>query len=191
MEGLVTALLNIHSALKAPGGPTSVQVEPVARVYALIFLFLTEFMDWYVRRSTCHLLKSHSQDVYAALHPLVTCIQRSAKGLSGPPEAMDVDDGCDSAYSPQALWEESELSQVGRQGDRRRNAAQNTMTRRLIWEIQQDAEKRTRLRETRDQLLSQVLNAARGRLRPASEQSNGIVCLTTAASDLGKQAHLR
>lgn len=163
----------------------------MAEIYTLIFLFLNEFMDWYVRRSTCHLLRSHSQDAYAHFHPLVLCIQRRAQTLSGSSDAMDVDDGWDSAYSPRALWEESQLSQVGREGKRRRHAAQNTMTRRLIWDIQQDAEKRDQLRETRDQLLRQMLQNTTEQLIPAKEQSSRIVCLTTAAPDLGRRHSLR
>lgn len=163
----------------------------MAEIYTLIFLFLNEFMDWYVRRSTCHLLRSHSQDVYSHFHPLVLCIQRQARLLSGSSDAMDVDDGWDSAYSPRALWEESQLSQVGREGKRRRHAAQNTMTRRLIWDIQQDAEKRDQLRETRDQLLRQMLQNTTEQLIPAKEQSNRIVCLTTAAPDLGRRHFIR
>ncbi|KAJ5569813.1 uncharacterized protein N7459_009243 [Penicillium hispanicum] len=185
MEGLITALLNIQNAL-APLAEDlgSTSVEAIARIYALIFFFLADFMDWYVRKSTCHLLKSHNQDAYAAFHPFVNCIQRQARDLSASSDAMDVDEPRDSTYSPKALWEESQISQVGRQGEARRHAAQNTMTRRLIWDIQQDSEKRDRLRETRDQLLAQMLSSVDGQLRSVSEKSSGIVCLTTAAPDL-------
>jgi hypothetical protein len=187
MEGLATALLNIHSAL-APLADrvSSVNVESTAKLYALVFFFLTEFMDWYVRKFTCQLLPSHSQDPYTEFHHLVSCIQRQAKTFAGSSDSMDVDDDSDSVYSPRALWEESQLSQVGRQGTERRIAAQNTITRRLIWEIQQDAEERARIRETRDQLLVQMIEAVSQQLRPVSEQSSGIVCLTTAAPDLGR-----
>ncbi|KAJ5915231.1 hypothetical protein N7454_011126 [Penicillium verhagenii] len=184
LEGLLTALNNITSAIRPPADLNASHKEPVAEIYTLIFLFLNEFMDWYVRRSTCHLLRSHSQDAYAHFHPLVICIQRQAQDLSGPTDVMDIEDGWDSAYSPRSLWEESQLSQVGREGKRRRHAAQNTMTRRLIWDIQQDAEKRDRLRETRDQLLRQMLRNTTEQLVPTKEQSKRIVCLTTAAPDL-------
>ncbi|KAJ5725658.1 uncharacterized protein N7483_007015 [Penicillium malachiteum] len=184
LEGLLSALINISSAIEIPLELNASHREPVAKIYALILLFLNEFMDWYVRRSTCHLLRSHSQDAYADFHPLVTCIQRQAQVLSVTPGSMDIDDGCDYAYTPRALWEESQLSQVGREGEPRRHAAQNTMTRRLIWDIQQDAEKRDRLRETRDQLIRQMLQNTTEQLRPVQEQSNSIVCLTTAAPDL-------
>ena len=164
----------------------SAAVDVVAGIYALVFFFLTEFMDWYVRRSTCQLLRNHSQDTYAEFHPLVNCIQRQARALSRPSDAMDIDEQRDSTYSPQALWEESQMSQVGCQGERRRHAAQNTMTRRLIWDIQQDSEKRARLRETRDQLLAQMLDSVSSQVRSVGEQNSGIVCLTTAAPDLGR-----
>ncbi|KAJ5673769.1 hypothetical protein N7462_009208 [Penicillium macrosclerotiorum] len=192
IECLLTALLDIHRALDLPEEPlSSAHLLPVAQIYALIFFFLTEFMDWYVRRSTCALLNCHSQDAYAEFYYLVRCIQRQARALAGPADAMDLDldldTKCDSAYSPRALWEESQLSQVGRQGAERRIAAQNTITRRLIWEIQQDAEERARIREQRDQLLAQMLTAVSEHLTPIAEQSSGIVCLTTAAPDLGME----
>ncbi|KAJ5176173.1 uncharacterized protein N7482_002050 [Penicillium canariense] len=190
LEALMTALLNIHSALGLlPESLSSVHVMPVAQIYALCFFFLTEFMDWFVRRSTCELLKSHSQNAYSEFHHLVSCIQHEARVLTRSSDAMDVDldEKCDLAYSPRALWEESQLSQVGRQGTDRRIAAQNTITRRLIWEIQQDAEDRARIREQRDQLLADMLSAVSERLRPTSEQSSGIVCMTTAAPDLGRK----
>lgn len=144
-----------------------------------------------MRRSTCELLKSHIQDVYSEFHHLVSCIQRQAKALTGSFDLMDMDDEGDVAYSPRALWEESQLSQVGRQGTERRIAAQNTITRRLIWEIQQDAEDRARIREQRDQLLAQMLGDTSEQLRPVGEQSSGIVCLTTAAPDLGRKSYRR
>lgn len=189
MEGLLTAMLNIQGALvHLADDITSATVEAIARIYAPVFFFLTEFMDWYVRRSACQLLKSHSQDVYSEFHPFINCIQRQAMGLSVIADAMDLDEQRDSSHSPRTLWVESQISQVGCQGERRRHAAQNTMTRRLIWDIQQDAENRARLRETRDQLLAQMLSSASGQIRSVSEQNSGIVCLTTAAPDLGKQS---
>lgn len=186
MEGLLTVLLNIHSALDVPEDPaTPFTIEPIAKIYTLIFFFLTEFMDWYVRRSTCQLLKSHSQDAYSEFYHLVNCIHRQAKALSESSDAMDVDEECEASYSPRALWEDSQLSQVGRQGTERRIAAQNTITRRLIWEIQQDAEERARIKEQRGQLLAQMLKNVSQQLHTVSEKSSGIVCLTTAAPDLG------
>jgi hypothetical protein len=160
----------------------------VAKIYALCFFFLTEFINWFIRRSTCELLKSHSQDGYSEFQHLVSCIQRQARTLTDPSDAMDVDmdEKSDAAYSPRALWEESQLSQVGRQGTDRRIAAQNTITRRLIWEIQQDAEERARIRRQRDQLLTEMLRAVNDQLRPVNEHNSGIVCMTTAAPDLGR-----
>ncbi|KAJ5232394.1 hypothetical protein N7468_005350 [Penicillium chermesinum] len=155
IEGFITTMLDINLALQLPGNPNSSDVEPIARTYALVFLLLTEFMDWY----------------------------RQARTFNGADD-MEIDNERDAAYTPRSLWEESQLSQVGRHGDRRRHAAQNTMTRRLIWDIQQDAEKRDRLRETREQLLAQVLRAVDGKLDPVNEKSSDIVCLTTAAPDL-------
>lgn len=185
MEGLLKVLLNIHNALDVPEDPaTPFTIEPIAKIYTLIFFFLTEFMDWYVRRSTCQLLKSHNQDTYSEFYHLVNCIQRQAKALSESLDDMDMDEDFEAAYSPRALWEDSQMSQVGRQGTERRIAAQNTITRRLIWEIQQDAEERARIKEQRGQLLAQMLRNVSKQLHTVSEQNSGIVCLTTAAPDL-------
>lgn len=184
----MTALLNIHSALGAPAEPLSpAHVPTIARTYALIFFFLAEFMDWYVRRSTCQVLKCHSQDVYAEFHHLVKAIQHRARDLPRSADAMIVDRQGDTAYGSRAQWEESQLSQVGRQGQQRRIATQNTMTRRLIWEIQHDAEERTRIRDQRHDLLLQMMNSASAQLHPVSEQSSGIVCMATTAPDLGRR----
>ncbi|KAJ6172051.1 hypothetical protein N7470_001118 [Penicillium chermesinum] len=154
IEGFITTMLDINLALQLPGNPNSSDVEPIARTYALVFLLLTEFMD-------CGKLG----------HSMERMTWKSIMNAMQP-------------IPPRSLWEESQLSQVGRHGDRRRHAAQNTMTRRLIWDIQQDAEKRDRLRETREQLLAQVLRAVDGKLDPVNEKSSDIVCLTTAAPDL-------
>lgn len=186
----MTALLNIHSALNLPSEPLtpSTHLMSVAKIYALCFFLLTEFIDWFIRRSTCELLKSHRQDGYSEFYHLVNCIQRQARALTNSSDPMDVDmdEKSDAAYSPRALWEESQLSQVGRQGTDRRIAAQNTITRRLIWEIQQDAEERARIRRQRDQLLTEMLRAVNDQLRPVNEHNSGIVCMTTAAPDLGR-----
>ncbi|KAJ5373262.1 hypothetical protein N7517_005268 [Penicillium concentricum] len=182
MEGLATALLNIHDALGLPNDSSvlSNAVEHITKTYALIFFFLTEFMDWYVRRSTCQLLNMHSQDVYSEFHHLVLYIQLQAQNLPWQHVAMEVDEEEEEdPESPRALWEKSRLSQVGRRGKDRRIAAQNTITRRLIWEIQQDAEERIRYREGRDRLLAETLSSVREQLEPVSEQSDGIVCITT------------
>ncbi|THC92851.1 hypothetical protein EYZ11_007664 [Aspergillus tanneri] len=86
------------------------------------------------------------------------------------------------------LWEEARLSQIGLQKLDRRLAAQNAMTRQLIWEIQHNASERLKMNKEREILLSQMLNSVSQRMRPVSQQSSGIACLTTtAAQDLGMQ----
>lgn len=192
MEGLATALLKIYDALGLPSNLSllSNAVQHIAKTYTLIFFFLTEFMDWYVRRSTCQLLNTHSQDVYSEFHHLVIYIQLQALNFPWQHAVMDVDDEEEEdPYSPRALWEESRLSQVGCQGKDRRIAAQNTITRRLIWEVQQDAEERTRYREGRDRLLAETLSSVCEQLQPVSEQSSGIVCITTPpAPNIGRKS---
>ncbi|QQK44691.1 7TM GPCR, rhodopsin-like [Penicillium digitatum] len=122
----------------------------------------------------------YPRDVYSEFHHLVIYIQLQALNFPWQHAVMDVDDEEEEdPYSPRALWEESRLSQVGCQGKDRRIAAQNTITRRLIWEVQQDAEERTRYREGRDRLLAETLSSVCEQLQPVSEQSSGIVCITT------------
>ncbi|KGO53012.1 hypothetical protein PEX1_107040 [Penicillium expansum] len=178
MEGLATALLNIHDALGLPSDPSLISsaVQHITKTYTLIFFFLTEFMD--------------CQDVYSEFHHLVIYIQLQAQNFPWQHAVMDVDDEEEDPYSPRALWEESRLSQVGRRGKDRRIAAQNTITRRLIWEIQQDAEERNRYREGRDRLLAETLSSVREQLQPVNEQSSGIVCITTPpAPNIGRKAY--
>jgi hypothetical protein len=189
MEGLATALLNIHEALGLPSDPSALPnaVEHITKTYALIFFFLTEFMDWYVRRSTCQLLNIHSQDVYSEFRHLVIYIERQAQNLPWLHSAMHVDEDEEDTYSPRALWEESRLSQVGLREKERRIAAQNTITRRLIWEIQQDAEERARYREGRDRLLAETLSSVREQLEPVTVKNSDIVCMTTPpAPNIGR-----
>ncbi|KAJ5804895.1 hypothetical protein N7474_010782 [Penicillium riverlandense] len=187
MEGLITILLDIHNTLNFPGGtlPPSDAAAPIARIYAITFFLLSEFMDYYVRRSTCKSLKSHNQDVYAEFDHLVHLIQRRARDLPWRAEDRMETDEEESVwetlpYNARALWEETRLSQIGRQGTERRIAAQNTITRRLIWDIQQNAEDRDRIRNEREHLLAQALSALSQQLQPV-EQSSGIACLSTAA----------
>lgn len=192
MEGLITILLDIHNTLNFPGGtlPPTDAAAPIAKIYAITFFLLSEFMDYYVRRSTCKALKSHNQDVYAEFDHLVHLIQRRARDLPWRAEDRMETDEEESVwetlpYNARALWEETRLSQIGRQGTERRIAAQNTITRRLIWDIQQNAEDRDRIRNEREHLLAQALSALSKQLQPV-EQSSGIACLSTAAvQDLG------
>ncbi|KAJ6072353.1 hypothetical protein N7467_010438 [Penicillium canescens] len=187
MEGLATALLNIHDALGLPShsGLISNAFKHITKTYALIFFFLTEFMDWYVQRSTCQLLNIHSQDMYSEFHHLVLYIQLHAQNLPWQHAAIDVDEEEDpyspraDPYSPRALWEKSRLSQVGCRGTERRVAAKDTIIRRLLWEIQQDAEERIRYREGKHLLLAETLSSVREQLEPVNEQSSGIICITT------------
>lgn len=64
----------------------------------------------------------------------------------------------------------------------RRFAAQNALTRQLIWEIQHDASARAQMAAKRDVLLSKLLDCASQSLRPVSQQNSGITCWTTVAT---------
>ncbi|KAF7717329.1 Uncharacterized protein PECH_002023 [Penicillium ucsense] len=186
IEIFLNALLEIHYGLKAPAEPLSASLHlfPVANIYARYFFFLTEFMDWFTRRSTCELLKSHSHDGYSEFHHLITAIQAQAAALAESADCMDVDEKVNTAYSAHALWVESQLSQIGREGTERRIAAQNTITRRLIWEIQQDAEERARIRQQKSQLLTEMLRNVNAQIRPVGDSDNRTLCMASAAPDV-------
>ncbi|KAE8144718.1 hypothetical protein BDV25DRAFT_87395 [Aspergillus avenaceus] len=200
MEGVIRALVKVNQSIFLPPGSGQVHftgdsVTPIARFYALAFFFLGELMDWYVRRSRCRLLKSLHQDVYLNFRYLVWSIRSSAKavmcGLSDP---MDIEDPKYEKkrkimqISDLYLWEEQRLSQVGLQKWERRLAAQTAMTRQLIWEIQNDATEREKMRSDSHLLLLQMLDLTTQRVRSVNQQNSGIACLTTSvAQDIGMQ----
>ncbi|PYH93239.1 hypothetical protein BO71DRAFT_431170 [Aspergillus ellipticus CBS 707.79] len=200
MEGLLKALAQINRAVCSPAPDQLVfsrdSINSIARFYALLFFFLGEWMDWYVRKAKCGLLKSPKQDAYDAFHNLVCNVRRSAREMRrGLGDGMDVDDGeCDGLCDMTGdrylhLFEQARLSQVGLQRMDRRFAAQNALTRQLLWEIHQDVAERKRLIEERDPLLTQLIDAASLQLRSVAQQNSGIACLTTTASqDLGREA---
>lgn len=170
----------------------------VVRFYSLVFFLLAEFMDWYVRRAKCRLLKSPNHEPYAHLENLV-CTVRS-QGLDIMREFIDglnlEDRGCAKKRrtmlaNASYLWEEARIRQVGLQGKDRHVAAQNTIIRHLIWDLQDDDVQRCRMREEREFLLCKWLDAANGQLRAVAEQKSGIACLTaTPSQDLGMFRHV-
>lgn len=189
---MIKLLIQINKSIRSPAAdepPSFAEgaVPAIARLYALTFFFLGEFMDWYVRRATCRLLQSHTLDVYSDFQTLICCIKGTARGMDI--DRMDLDGGeCEKKRNQNAsrLWEEARLSQFGLQGYDRRLASQNAMTCHLIWEIQHDAMKRARLKMERELRLLQIQNSARNQLPSVSDQSSGVACsMTTPVQDLG------
>lgn len=203
---MLKALVKVNESICLPGGSTkrSSSSTPVvdhnitpqvARFYSLTFFLLTEFMDWYVRRSMCRLLTSPSQEVYPHFQNLVCAIR--ARGLDVMREfthGLDLEDrGCAKKRrlmheNASYLWEEARMEQVGRQGPDRHAAAQNTAIRKLIWELQDHDAQRARMRLERDLLLAQWFDRFNGLIRPIPDDHNnspGVACLTTKpAQDL-------
>jgi hypothetical protein len=150
-------------------------------------------MDWYVRKAKCRLLNSPSLDPYLDFEHLLRSIQQCAKDISRMlTDEMDLDtvdcvgESSIFQYPDLFLWEQARLKQIGLQKSDRRFAAQNALTRQLIWEIQHDASARAQMAAKRDVLLSQLLDSASQSLRPVSQQNSGITCWTTVATrDLG------
>ncbi|KAL3470165.1 hypothetical protein BJX99DRAFT_264485 [Aspergillus californicus] len=186
LNGVMRALIEINQSicLSAAHEPhfTKDSMPLIAKFYSLVFFFLGELMDWYTRRFKCRVLKSLREDVYRDFSGLVSTIQSSAREFI---HGVDVahDSGRDSQGPIQSvdlsLWENARLSQLGKRQTNRRSAAQTAMTRLLMWEIQREAEARSKLFDQRGALLSQLLDMASQRWKLAS-QGTGFVCLTTA-----------
>ena len=195
-EGLLKLLIEINKAIRLPAGtehPSFAKeaVPAIAKFYALTFFFLGEFMDWYARKAACRLLQSHSLDPYSDFQTLVFCIKGTARGMDVTKMDMD-DEECkrESRIIKQNvfhLWEEARLNQVGLHGFDRQFASQNAMLHQLIWEIQDDAAQRVRLKVERELRLLQLRNSVRGQFSSVSDQSSGFACLmATRSQDLGK-----
>ncbi|EHA22113.1 hypothetical protein ASPNIDRAFT_210419 [Aspergillus niger ATCC 1015] len=194
LEGLFKALVQINRLIAPPAlgeavPATKDSINAISRFYTLLFFFLGEVMDWYVRKAKCGLLRSPNQDVYRAFQRLIGQIRRSAKSMMHDlTDAMDVDDAdcdslCEMAHDDYRGWfERARLSQVGLQNGARRFAAQNALTRQLMWEIHQDAVERKRLLQDREVLLARLLDTVSLQLQSVSRQNSGIACLTTTAS---------
>ncbi|KAJ0421705.1 hypothetical protein BJY00DRAFT_103020 [Aspergillus carlsbadensis] len=192
MEGVMKALVKVNQSICPLAGIeppqlTQHSIPPIANFYSLTFFLLGELMDWYARRFKCRLLKSLHEDVYHDFSGLISTIQVSAKQfVDVSANAMDVDDSdygnTQGSAHPMdlGLWEEARLSQIGKRNIDRRFAAQNALTRLLICEIQRSADRRARLMEHRGALLQQMRDAASQRLGSTGQQTEGIVCLTTA-----------
>ncbi|KAL2856663.1 hypothetical protein BJY01DRAFT_171658 [Aspergillus pseudoustus] len=192
MEGVMKALVQVNQSIyptadSEPSQLTQHSIPSVANFYSLTFFFLGELMDWYVRRFNCRLLKSLNEDVYLDFSGLISTIQNSAKQFTDASvDAMDIDYNkygntpVPVQHIDLRLWEEARLSQIGRRNIERRFAAQNALTRLLIWEIQRSADRRARLMENREAFLQQIRDTASQRLQAVDQQTEGSVYLTTA-----------
>jgi hypothetical protein len=199
MEGVMKALVQVNQSICPPAGIeppqlTQHSVPSIAKFYSLTFFLLGELMDWYARRFNCRLLKSLHEDVYPDFSGLISTIQNSANQfVDVSANAMDLDNSNyqytrGSAHPVDIrLWEEARLSQIGKRNIDRRFAAQNALTRLLICEIQRSADRRARLMGQRGVLLQQMRHTANQRFGVIGQQSEGVVCLTTApGQDLRK-----
>jgi hypothetical protein len=192
MEGVMKALVKVNQSICPPAGiepPQLTQhfIPSIAKFYSLTFFLLGELMDWYARRFNCRLLKSLNEDVYFDFSGLISTIQNSAQqfvDVSGNARDLgdsDYENTQGSAHPMDlGLWEEARLSQIGKRNIDRRFAAQNALTRLLICEIQRSADRRVRLLEQRGLLLQQMRHTANQRLGAIGQQTEGVVCLTTA-----------
>ncbi|KAL4910354.1 hypothetical protein BDW74DRAFT_144934 [Aspergillus multicolor] len=192
MEGVMKALVRMNQSISLPEQSEPLQIAndsipALANFYSHLFFFLGELMDWYARRFKCRLLESLHEDVYLDFRNLITSIQSSARGFTrafGGTAVLNDGDGEESPSMMQHtylfLWENARLSQIGKRNTERRFAAQNALTRLLIWEIQRSAEQRANLRDKRDDLLVQMFDRASQQLQSNGQQNSEMVCLTTA-----------
>ncbi|CBF70286.1 hypothetical protein AN6050.2 [Aspergillus nidulans FGSC A4] len=193
VNGVLEALVNVNRSIYLPesGEPlqiTNDSIPALANFYSHLFFFLGELMDWYARRFKCRLLQSLHEDIYSDFRNLILTVQSSARGFTHAfVDAPSLNDsGCDETdtvmqHADLYLWENARLSQLGRRNIERRFAAQNAMTRLLIWEIQHSADQRAQLRDERGQLLVQMFDMASKQLRSNGHQHGAMVRLTTAA----------
>ncbi|KAL4749294.1 hypothetical protein BDW72DRAFT_195018 [Aspergillus terricola var. indicus] len=193
VNGVLEALVNVNQSLYLPERSEPLQITndsipALANFYSHLFFFLGELMDWYARRFKCRLLQSLHEDVYFDFRNLVSTVQSSARGFTRAfVDTPSLNDGnCNEAgtmmqHADLYLWENARLSQLGRRNIERRFAAQNAMTRLLIWEIQRSADQRAQLRNERGKLLVQMFDMASKQLRSNGQQNGVMVCLTTAS----------
>ncbi|KAL4943194.1 hypothetical protein BDV06DRAFT_190459 [Aspergillus oleicola] len=191
MDGVMKALTKVNQSiyLSEQSEPLHLtdSIPSIAHFYSHVFFLIGELMDWYARRFKCRLLQSHHEDVYFDFCNLVATIRNTARDFMPDFVGTRSQDDSDNEHSEALmrnadlyLWEHARLSQIGRRNIERRFAAQNALTRLLIWEIQRSAEERSKLREQRGFLLLQMSNAASQRLQPDGERNGCVVCLTTA-----------
>ncbi|KAL4764839.1 uncharacterized protein BDW70DRAFT_128947 [Aspergillus foveolatus] len=193
VNGVLEALVSVNRSICLPERSEPLQITndsipALANFYSHLFFFVGELMDWYARRFKCRLLQSLHEDIYSDFRNLISTVQSSARGFTRAfVDAASLNDGsCDEAdtvmqHADLYLWENARLSQLGRRNIERRFAAQNAMTRLLIWEIQHSADQRAQLRDERGQLLVQMLDMASKQLRSNGRQHGAMVRLTTAA----------
>ncbi|KAL6238660.1 hypothetical protein BDW75DRAFT_5045 [Aspergillus navahoensis] len=193
MDGVMEALVKVNQSICLPEWSeplhiTNDLIPALANFYSHLFFFLGELMDWYARRFKCRLLQSLHEDIYLDFCNLVESVQSSAGGFTHAFVGAGAlnDNGCARPdtmmqHPDLYLWENARLSQLGRRNIERRYAAQNALTRLLIWEIQRSAEQRSKLKDRRGQLLVHVFDTASQHLRPNGQQNSAMVCLTTAS----------
>ncbi|KAL4965693.1 uncharacterized protein BDV14DRAFT_172577 [Aspergillus stella-maris] len=194
MNGVMKALTKVNQSIYLDPEQsqqrhlTNESIPSIAHFYSHVFFFLGELMDWYARRFKCRLLQSHHENVYLDFRNLVSTVRNTTRDFMHDSVGIDDQNESDGEQSDALmrnadlyLWERARLSQIGRRNIDRRFAAQNALTRLLIWEIQRSAEERSHLREQRGHLLLRMSNAASQQLQPdGGERDSCVVCLTTA-----------
>lgn len=166
-EDLARTLLDVDEAVECcirdmDFHPPEHAMGAAGKLYSTIFLFLQELLDWYTRKVTCRLLGSLNEDLYGDLHGVVTSLKQMWIPSNGRrPIASSVRSGGSTGsghHNAFILLEEARMGKVGLNGYYRKLAGQNTLTRQLIYDMQQDASQRDYLSTERVDLLSGLLN---------------------------------
>ena len=121
-----------------------------------------EFIDSYIKKGNCRLLDSHNENFYLEFENLIENVKLSAGTLfSESSKRASTSGDSEIGSKPKHirrtssdLLDECRLQQAGLEGPPRRNAAQTTITRQLICDIQRHAARRMRMRAQRDLILA-------------------------------------
>ncbi|KAK2759399.1 hypothetical protein FQN54_002877 [Arachnomyces sp. PD_36] len=172
-EDLSRSLIEVDDAIEGCIGdmnshPPEYAMGTAARLYSIIFLFLQEVLDWYTRKVTCRLLGSLNENLYGDLHGLVTSIKQMWIPSNGKRRiASSVRSGGSTGsgrYDAFNLLEEARIGKVGLSGLHRTLACQNTLTRQLIYDMQQDSRQRDYLSTERADLLKELMKGLKPKL---------------------------
>lgn len=142
-EGFLALLVEINDAVPAAVDNDRAQLasQSIVELYCQIFLFLEEFMNFYMTRAVCRQLDSHNEDFRCSFQKSMNNITTSAAALSGAltgHRTTETTPKHQRRSSSEIL--ESHLEQAGKEGTARRHAAQTSLVRQLIWNRRQNRE---------------------------------------------------
>jgi hypothetical protein len=143
--------------------PTHSLKTAVANLYGQIFLFLSEVMKWYSRKSRSRLLESFRGDFYKEFEGRIAIIKRISDSVSREAAHTAQFEGHitqlrvrDVQEATTSLLRESRMDRVLRADFERQVAGNITSVNRLLLEIRRDQEKNAALLENSAHILSDI-----------------------------------